>query len=605
MRTVVAAAVCGLIVFVSLIAQNGPETVVRGTKQFRQTEVVTGLDWPWEVTWGPDNMLWVTEREGKRITRVNPATGEKKVAIEIDEVSAPGGQDGLLGLALDLDNNVVYAGYTYVDKSLPPIVTRAATSPYRFLYTKIVRLTYDRATERLSNPVTLIAGLPAGNDHNAGRLKVGPDRKLYYTIGDHGNDQLGNYCVPIEAQRLPTAAELQAKNYASYVGKVLRLNLDGSIPNDNPQIAGMRSHVFSYGHRNPQGIDFGPDGTLYEAEHGPKTDDEVNIVKAGANYGWPHVAGLKDNKAYEYARWAESAPTPCAQLKFSDLEIAPTVPREPESAFTRPFTEPIATMFTVASGYNFSDPVCKGIDYICWPTVGVSSIEYYGTPRNSGIPGWEKVLLVPTLKRGSLYVVALSADGQRVQGPFSRYFQSDNRYRDTAISPDGRTIYIATDTGGLAEAMAGGTTRSMTNKGSILAFTYVGEGTGAPVAPQRPTTAAPPQPAPVVAAGAAPQYTTAQAAAGKTAFDADCAVCHGNTLRNGTMAPPLAGEAFRAVWAGRSVRALFDAAKAMPPANPGSLSDATYANLIAYVLQMNDYAAGETAFTTGDGTTLR
>ena len=160
MRTVIAAVACGLIVFVSLIAQSGPETVLRGTKQFRQTEVVTGLDWPWEVTWGPDNMLWVTEREGKRITRVNPATGEKKVAIEIDEVSAPGGQDGLLGLALDLDNNVVYAGYTYVDKSLPPIATRAATSPYRFLYTKIVRLTYDRATERLSNPVTLIAGCP-------------------------------------------------------------------------------------------------------------------------------------------------------------------------------------------------------------------------------------------------------------------------------------------------------------------------------------------------------------------------------------------------------------------------------------------------------------
>ena len=165
-------------------------------------------------------------------------------------------------------------------------------------------------------------------------MKIGPDRKLYYTIGDQGNDQLGNYCVPIESQRLPTQAEIQAKNYAAYVGKSLRLNLDGSIPNDNPQIAGVRSHVFTYGHRNPQGIDFGPDGTLYESEHGPKTDDEINILKAGANYGWPHVAGLKDDKAYEYARWAEST-TPCAQLKFSDLAIPPSVPREPESAFTQ------------------------------------------------------------------------------------------------------------------------------------------------------------------------------------------------------------------------------------------------------------------------------
>jgi mono/diheme cytochrome c family protein len=215
------------------------------------------------------------------------------------------------------------------------------------------------------------------------------------------------------------------------------------------------------------------------------------------------------------------------------------------------------------------------------------------------------MLLLTTLKRGSLYVIALNADGQSVRGPFSRYFQSDNRYRDSAISPDGKTIYIATDPGGLAEATAGGTTRTMTNKGSILAFTYVGEGTGAPIEPQRTTTAAPVAPTASAVAGAAPQYTAAQAAAGKTAFDAECAVCHGNTLRNGTMAPPLAGEAFQAAWAGRSVRALFDAAKAMPPANPGSLSDETYARIVAYVLQVNGYAAGETAFTTGDGTTLR
>jgi mono/diheme cytochrome c family protein len=266
-------------------------------------------------------------------------------------------------------------------------------------------------------------------------------------------------------------------------------------------------------------------------------------------------------------------------------------------------------MFTVESDYVFSDPVCKGIDYICWPTVGVSSIEYYGAPRKGTIPGWEKALLVTTLKRGSLYVISLSPDGQRVQGKFSRYFQSDNRYRDTAVNPDGKTIYIATDSGGLAEAMAGGTTRAMTNRGSILAFTYVGEGTGTAVEPQRTTTAAPATPTPAkpapAVAGAAPQYTAAQAAAGKPAFDADCAVCHGNTLTNGTMAPPLAGETFQATWAGQSVRALFDSAKTMPPALPGSLSDETYANLVAYILQVNGYAAGATPLTTGEGTTLR
>src|SRR5688500_6529444 len=165
MRAVIAAVVCGLTVFVGLIAQDGPETVVRGTKQFRQREVVSGLANPFEVTWGPDNMLWVTERTGKRITRVNPTTGERKVAITNDEVSAPGGQDGLMGLSLDRGNNFVYAGYTYTGKTMPPHETRAPASPYRFLFNKLVRLTYDPAKETLSNPVTIIAGLPAGNDH--------------------------------------------------------------------------------------------------------------------------------------------------------------------------------------------------------------------------------------------------------------------------------------------------------------------------------------------------------------------------------------------------------------------------------------------------------
>ena len=227
--------------------------------------------------------------------------------------------------------------------------------------------------------------------------------------------------------------------------------MDGSIPKDNPKLNGVVSHVYTYGHRNPQGIDFGPDGTLYSSEQGPKTDDEINILKRGSNYGWPHVAGMKDNKAYEYARWAE-ATTPCAQLRFSDLAIHPSVPRQPESAFKKRFVEPLATMFTVPSSYNFKDPICKGIDFICWPTVGASSIEYYQS-KGTGIPGWDKVLLVTTLKRGSLYVQPLKANGQAADGKMSRYFQSNNRFRDTAINPDGKTIYIATDPGGLAEAV--------------------------------------------------------------------------------------------------------------------------------------------------------
>jgi len=173
---------------------------LRETKRFRKDVLVSGLAGPWELTWGPDNMLWVTERTGKRVTRIDPATGKRSVAIVIDEVSAPGSQDGLLGMALNPDllngtgNNYVYVAYTYVDQSKAAILgllTRGAR--YRHLYGKIVRLTYDRTAGTLSKPVDLITGLPAGNDHVAERLKFGPDQKLYLTVGDQGHNQLGNF----------------------------------------------------------------------------------------------------------------------------------------------------------------------------------------------------------------------------------------------------------------------------------------------------------------------------------------------------------------------------------------------------------------------------
>jgi len=599
--------------FGTALAQDAPDSVLRGTKQFSKRVLTSGLTGPWELTWGPDGMLWVTERSGKRITLVNPASGERRVAITIDEVSAPGGQDGLLGLALHPEllkgtgNDYVYAAYTHVDESHGADATIAdPKSPYRYLYAKIIRLTYDQTRGILSSPVNIITGLPAGNDHVAGRLKFGPDKKLYLTLGDQGNNQLGNVCLPVESQRLPTQKELDAKDYASYVGKSLRLNPDGSVPKDNPRLDGVVSHVFTYGHRNPQGLDFGPDGTLYSSEHGPKTDDEVNILKGGFNYGWPHVAGLKDNKAYEYARWAEAG-TPCAQLRFNDLAIHPSVPRAPESAFKKRFVEPIATLFTVPSGYNFHDPACKGIDYICWPTVGASSVEHYQS-KGKGIPGWERVLLVTTLKRGSLYVLPLTANGKAAAGPMSRYFQSENRFRDTAVSPDGQTIYVATDPDGLAEAPGGGTTRRMRDRGAILAFTYTGEGTGAAADDPRPVSEArlPDSDERTsaggngMATGILPQFTAAQAAVGKTAYNSNCAVCHGSSMTNGTFGTPLAGEYFRNVWFGRTVRAFYDRAhKTMPPAAPASLPKDSYANIVAYILELNGFKAGDAQLAAG------
>lgn len=608
----------------SASAQLGPDSVVPGQTQFTEKVLVQGLEGPWEITWGPDDYLWVTERTAGRITRINPEDGSRHPAITIEEVSAPGGQDGLLGMALHPDllkgtgNDYVYTAYTYVDQARGPDPSvKDPQSPYRFLYTKIVRLTYDEGTQQLSDPVDLITGLPASNDHNSGRLKFGPDDRLYYTIGDQGNNQLGNWCIPTEAQRLPTADEISAGNYIAYVGKSLRLNPDGSIPDDNPELDGVRSHVFTYGHRNMQGIDIDAQGTLWASEQGPKTDDEINILRPGGNYGWPHVAGFRDDMAYQYARWAE-ATSPCEEITFSDITIHPSVPREDETAWEGEMVDPVATMFTVPSDYDFTDPVCEGIDFICWPTVAASSIEIYEPPAGEGIPGWSRSVIVTTLKRGSIYVARIGDDDRSVIQPFQRYFQSENRFRDVAISPDFRSIYVATDPGGLAEKSGGGTTTTMENPGAILVFTYAGEGgaaagenAGQPAAAQGGDASGAAAPAGdgaadrAAAAGGAgqeqpagermpPLFTAEQADRGSTAYNSNCVTCHGAGLSGGTMGPPLSGSFFAGHWGGQPVWALYSYAHDhMPPSRPGSLPEQTYADIVSYILQTNGAEPGD------------
>lgn len=581
------------------LAQDLPSSVEAKDIPFTMSVLTTGLDAPWELTYGPDDMLWVTERVGGRILRINPADASQQVAVEIDEAIAPGGQDGLLGLALHPEllegtgNDYVYTAYTYKDEWRGPDHTVGdAFSPYRFLYTKIVRFTFDPDSGTLGDPVDVIRGLPAHNDHNSGRLKIGPDMKLYYTIGDGGKNQLGNWCLPIEAQRLPTEGEVSSENFIAYQGKSLRLELDGSIPSDNPEIDGLRSHVFTYGHRNMQGIDFAADGTLYGAEHGPKADDEVNILVGGGNYGWPQISGFRDDMAYQYARWADAS-VPCQELKFSDLEIDPSVPVENETDWPGTMIDPIATMFTVPSDWDFSDPTCQGIDFICWPTVAPSSIEVF-EPNAGDNLDWGKSLLVTTLKRGSLYRIPLAEDGQTVAGPIERYFQSENRFRDLALSPDNSTIYVATDVSGVADKTGGGVTTTMANPGAILVFTYApGSTESAAAGADSEMDSDSAGDAAMAATGKPPTFTATQAARGKVAYDAYCVACHGPDLKAANYGPPLAGDYFDGKWVGQTVGSLYTHTfSRMPPSRPGTLPEQTYADLVAYILQVNGGTSG-------------
>ncbi|XXX80147.1 glucose/sorbosone family PQQ-dependent dehydrogenase [Sorangium sp. So ce134] len=439
-------------------------------EDFASREVVRGLSFPMRIVWGPDGFLWLTERVGKRVVRVDPSSGQRTTAVTISEAYQSGGQDGVLGLALHPEllqgtgNDYVYVSYTY-DADPGSAVNRRA---------KIRRYTYNPTDKTLGSPQDVITGLPGSDDHNSARLLIGPDLKLYYTIGDQGNNQFNRKCLPVGAQDLPTASEVAANDWSKYAGKILRLNLDGSIPGDNPEIGGVRSHVYSYGHRNPQGLTF-RGSALYANEHGPKTDDELNLIQPGKNYGWPHVAGYRDDKAYTYDNWSASSPTPCSSLAWNDYTPPASVPRQQETAWSHPdFTAPLLTLYTVENGYDFTDPACGSAQYICWPTIAPSSLHHYAAA--SGIPGWGGSLLMTALKKGAVYRVQLSETGDSVVGQPVVHFETTNRYRDLALSPDGRTIYVITDTQGNTSGPTGGATTTLDNPGAILEFTYTGQG---------------------------------------------------------------------------------------------------------------------------------
>jgi len=442
-----------VIAFLFSFALMLSQSVLAQEDVFTSRVVATGLNYPWQIVWGPDSHLWVTERHGKQVLRVNPLNGSKTVAIKISEVYLRSSQTGLLGMALHPNllrrtgEDYVYVAYTYTE-SAKATGTRGA---------KIRRYTYDSATQSLGKELDLISGLPASDDHNSGRLKLGPDGKLFYTIGDQGANHSWNKCTVNRAMSLPTAAEVSARDWSTYQGKILRLNLDGSIPVDNPAIGSVRSHVYSYGHRNAQGIVFGPGGKLYSSEHGAKTDDEVNLIKAGKNYGWPRVAGYIDDKAYTYDNWSASTPTPCKSIEYNSVHTPASVPRLKENSFIDPnFVPPIKTFGTVDNDFKFERPDCSGI--ACYPSIAPSSIDIY--PNTSvAIPHWVTSLLIPSLKRGSVFRLKLSADGNSIVSEAPELWRTKNRYRDLAIHPDGKTFYVATDNDG-------------ENPGAILEFQY-------------------------------------------------------------------------------------------------------------------------------------
>lgn len=228
-----------------------------GSTAVDTTTVLSGIDTPWELLYGPDGYLWFTERSGK-VSRFSPLTGESTIILTIQDVLEYG-EAGLLGMALHPEFDAypwVYLVYNY--------------SSGEFIKERLVRYVWNGSA--LTDGIILINNIPANSYHNGSRLAFGPDGKLYMSTGDAGFTS-------------------NSQNPNSLAGKILRINPDGSIPADNP-VAG--SYIWASGLRNTQGLVFTPEGLLYGSDHGPNNDDELNLLQEGRNYGWPAVAGFCD-----------------------------------------------------------------------------------------------------------------------------------------------------------------------------------------------------------------------------------------------------------------------------------------------------------------------
>lgn len=457
-----------LLVSTSGFAQQSPDDVVEAAFPFEKSVLVEGLQAPHEVTIGSDGQLWVTERIGKRLIRVDTETGATKTAFEFDIPDVQeAAQTGVMGFAFHPQfgngTDQIFVVHTYEDADRTDPTRPEASDPYHRLFQKVVRLDWDAGSETVTGVTDVLTGIPANNDHNSGRLVFGHDGMLYLTVGDQGHNQLVNYTRPIEAQRLPTAEELAAGDHFAYQGKVLRMGVDGSIPSDNPTFDGVKSHVFTLGHRNAQGIAVGPDGTLYANEHGPSSDDEINVLVSAGNYGWPNVAGLVDDSHYSLGNWSAASVDPTS-LTFNQPEegFPAEVPEVKESEWegSAAMKTPLATLFTVAPDdeYDFS--------YFARPTVGPSSIQYY---ESDAVPELSGRLLSTAMKHGAIYTIDPKASGD--DATFTKYYLGPNRLRDLDISADGRTIYIVTDSAGGVLDASGQPASELANPGAILVYT--------------------------------------------------------------------------------------------------------------------------------------
>jgi trimeric autotransporter adhesin len=397
--------------FLSALSAKAQIVGGRTNEVFLKSDLVTptgNLQDPWEITYGPDDSLWITESNpgstpGYKVRKIHPVNGGDRVILDLttfldpastptnkwqkkftpgDVVSpqpagaigtfrVPAFQGGLMGLAIHPEymtnpaKRFVYLayGHTYIRPTNvnPPLTTRGSEVIRGNVFvTWLVRFTYTNG--QLRSPVAMCDTIPGSNDHNTGRIIIKPEggtNYLYYAVGDMGSGQYDNLYRVIKSQWLN-----------SYEGKILRFNLEPDadaaqgatnynqwIPNDNPYNAtlGVQSAVWSTGIRNNQGLDWGiVNGVerFYGASHGPFSDDEINLLERDRNYGHPLVIGYSADGNYNNAKAGPCGGTPCATNPSS----LPLITNEAAAAAAiSNYRDPIYSNYAVPAG-NTSTP---------------------------------------------------------------------------------------------------------------------------------------------------------------------------------------------------------------------------------------------------------
>ncbi len=343
---------CISIFILSMLFVRAQSSITIGTTTVGVQTLVSNLDIPWEIIYGPDDKIWTTERKGI-VSRIDPNTGAKDVILNITSQVYQTAESGMLGMALhpDFSNTPeVFLAYTYSGSS-------GVTE-------RIVKYTYDGSG--LINETVLVDGIQGNTTHIGCRLFILPDMTMLASTGD--------------AQDPPSSQDLQ-----SLSGKILRMNLDGSIPTDNPY---PNSYVYSFGHRNVQGIAVGPQGKMYLSEHGATTDDEFQLLEENRNYGWPNVEGFCDQSGEQ----------------------------------------------TFCSANNVKEPLT-----VWTPTVAPSDILFYDNP---GFPEFHNRMLMTVLKDKKIIAMELSADGEAFVGEEHYLTNQFGRLRDICVGPN-KEIYLA------------------------------------------------------------------------------------------------------------------------------------------------------------------